>query len=338
MRSEDLELAVERLKAAREAMTAFRIANEIVDLTADIQGQMGLLNTLQAQLASALIDFDLLAGTARRIRPACWNRRRRASMSSGPHRRGAAKIRAGGKGRAAEDYASTVAEFESLTVDREFAETAYLAALAGYDVARAGANRQSRYLAAYIQPTRWLKRREYPQRAAVGRLVGMFSLSDLGDPRPGLLCAARPPVAGRMIRLEHLCKCFRTPVRAQSGGRQYQLTIPSRRGRGADGAQRGGQIHIAGNDRRTATARQRTIVTTGVGPWPGGLCRSFHRDMTGAQNIRFIARIYGVDTDSLVEFVQGFRRTGPAFPCAGAHLFLGDEIAAGLWRVDRDSV
>jgi len=56
--SEDLDLAVERLKQAREALTAFRISSEIVDPTADVQGQMGLLSTLQVQQADALIEFD----------------------------------------------------------------------------------------------------------------------------------------------------------------------------------------------------------------------------------------------------------------------------------------
>ncbi len=64
--SEDLDLALERLKAAREALTAFRLANQIVDPNADIQGQMGLLNTLQAQQAEALIEFDLLRADRQR--------------------------------------------------------------------------------------------------------------------------------------------------------------------------------------------------------------------------------------------------------------------------------
>ena len=31
-----------------------------------------------------------------------------------------------------------------------------------------------------------------------------------------------------------------------------------------------------------------------------------NRDLTGAQNTRFIARVYGIDTDSLLEFVKDF--------------------------------
>ncbi|MBU2358817.1 MAG: sugar transporter, partial [Alphaproteobacteria bacterium] len=57
---QDLDLALERLKAAREALTAFRLANQIVDPNADIQTQMGLLSTLQTQQANALIEFEQL--------------------------------------------------------------------------------------------------------------------------------------------------------------------------------------------------------------------------------------------------------------------------------------
>ena len=50
---EELDRGVERLKAAKAAMTAFRSRTRIVDPLADIQGQTGLLNSLQEQLAAA---------------------------------------------------------------------------------------------------------------------------------------------------------------------------------------------------------------------------------------------------------------------------------------------
>ena len=50
----EVERAVERLKGAREAMTGFRSRTQIVDPSADLQGQMGLLSTLEQQLAEAL--------------------------------------------------------------------------------------------------------------------------------------------------------------------------------------------------------------------------------------------------------------------------------------------
>lgn len=56
-----------------------------------------------------------------------------------------------------------------------------------------------------------------------------------------------------------------------------------------------------------------SIESDGTISWPVGFGGSFHREMTGAQNVRFIARIYGVDTDSLVAFVKDFAELGDHF-------------------------
>lgn len=171
---DELEMGVERLKQAREALTAFRIETQIVDPTADIQGQMGLLNTLQAQLAAALIDLDLLAGVARENDPRLTQAERRIEVIQARIADERQKFGIGGEGPGGENYATTIAEFERLAVDREFAERAYIAALSAYDAARAEADRQTRYLAAYIRPT-LAERAEYPQRGMILGIVFLFS-------------------------------------------------------------------------------------------------------------------------------------------------------------------
>lgn len=55
------------------------------------------------------------------------------------------------------------------------------------------------------------------------------------------------------------------------------------------------------------------VLSDGTISWPVGFAGSFHPDLSGAQNIRFIARVYGVDTDELVDFVQDFARIGRHF-------------------------
>jgi capsular polysaccharide transport system ATP-binding protein len=55
------------------------------------------------------------------------------------------------------------------------------------------------------------------------------------------------------------------------------------------------------------------IVSTGTISWPVGFAGSFHSELTGIQNTRFIARIYGVDTDELVDFVEDFAGLGVHF-------------------------
>lgn len=171
---EDLDLAVERLKQAREALTAFRISSEIVDPTADVQGQMGLLNLLQEQQVSALIEFDLLSNSTREGDPRLEQARRRIDIIDERIRQERQKFGVGGSGDDTESYAETIAGFERLTVDREFAEQAYAAALLGYDAARAEANRQSLYLAAYIEPTK-AERPEFPNRPLIIGIVALFS-------------------------------------------------------------------------------------------------------------------------------------------------------------------
>lgn len=55
------------------------------------------------------------------------------------------------------------------------------------------------------------------------------------------------------------------------------------------------------------------ITSTGTISWAVGFAGSFHPDLTGAQNARFIARIYGVDTGEMVDFVRGFAELGVHF-------------------------
>ncbi|MFV0291815.1 MAG: ABC transporter ATP-binding protein [Paracoccus sp. (in: a-proteobacteria)] len=52
------------------------------------------------------------------------------------------------------------------------------------------------------------------------------------------------------------------------------------------------------------------IVSDGTVSWPVGFAGSFHTELTGAQNVRFVARIYGADTNSLVDYVEDFSELG----------------------------
>jgi len=63
----------------------------------------------------------------------------------------------------------------------------------------------------------------------------------------------------------------------------------------------------------TLRADSGRVVSDGSISWPVGFGGSFHADLTGAQNVRFIARIYGVDTDELVAFVEDFAELGKHF-------------------------
>ncbi|MEM9756534.1 MAG: capsule biosynthesis protein, partial [Pseudomonadota bacterium] len=72
-------------------------------------------------------------------------------------------------------YADLVAEYERLSVDQQFAQEAYTAARAAYDLALAEAQRQTRYLAAHIRPT-LAEAPLYPERMLILALVSGFLL------------------------------------------------------------------------------------------------------------------------------------------------------------------
>jgi capsular polysaccharide transport system permease protein len=171
----DLQAAIARLRSAREALAEFRVRTQIVDPQADIQGRLGVLNTLQQKLAEALISNDLLLLT---------------SDASDPRVRQAQRLIEVVRNRITEerrmfaeqdvtvdetDYPRLIAQYESLLVDQAFAETTYQAALMALDAARSNASRQSLYLARFIQPT-LAQRAAYPDRIVIVAVTAFFLL------------------------------------------------------------------------------------------------------------------------------------------------------------------
>ncbi|WP_416510254.1 sugar transporter [Aliiroseovarius sp. YM-037] len=169
---EELEAALARLKAARLAMTNFRIRTQIVDPDADLQGRMGLLNNLQSQLATALIEHDILLENTLPTDTRVKQAERRIAVIEGRIREERNQF-SRGDGEDDSAYATVVGDYESLAVDLEFAESAYVSALAAHDAAQAEAQRQSRYLAAFVEPT-LAERAEYPKRITLLATISLF--------------------------------------------------------------------------------------------------------------------------------------------------------------------
>lgn len=46
--------------------------------------------------------------------------------------------------------------------------------------------------------------------------------------------------------------------------------------------------------------------------WPLGFAGGFNGNMTGLENARFVARMYGEDPEEIIEFVQDFAELGPS--------------------------
>ncbi|RKF13479.1 ABC transporter ATP-binding protein [Roseovarius spongiae] len=117
-----------------------------------------------------------------------------------------------------------------------------------------------------------------------------------------------------MIRLDGLSKWF--PVRG--GARRAvienaNVTFPGGRSvalLGRNGAGKSTLLDIVAGTLRPSAGRVRA---RGSVSYPVGFAGSFHPDLTGAQNARFVARIYGVDSDALVGFVAEFAQLGAHF-------------------------
>lgn len=169
---DELQQAEARLTEARVALTAFRNRTQIVDPTIDTQGQMGLVTNLQAQLAEALIELDILRETTRENDPRIAQAERLIAVIENRIAEERAVLGTSGPGGGA--FADLVGEYERLVVDQEFAEQAYTAALATFDAARNEARRQSRYLAAHVRPT-LAESARYPERLLLLSMITLFA-------------------------------------------------------------------------------------------------------------------------------------------------------------------
>lgn len=170
---EDLSESQARLRTARTELTRFRSRTQLVDPETDLAGRMGVVNTLQGQLAEALIELGLLEQSTNENDPRVVQARRRIEVIRNRIADERLNVARGEGGNA--DYPTLLAEYEALVADREFAERSYLAALAALDAAKADASRQSRYLATYVAPT-LPETPEFPQRWTLFGLTSLFLL------------------------------------------------------------------------------------------------------------------------------------------------------------------
>lgn len=116
-----------------------------------------------------------------------------------------------------------------------------------------------------------------------------------------------------MIHFENLSKSFWLNGERKVVIDNLNLTLPTGDSLallGRNGAGKSTLMRIIAGTMRPDTGR---VVTDGSISWPVAFGGSFHGDLTGAQNVRFVARIYGVDTESLTAFVEDFAELGEHF-------------------------
>jgi len=118
-----------------------------------------------------------------------------------------------------------------------------------------------------------------------------------------------------MIRFENLSKSFPVGPRRQVVVDNLNLTLATGESLallGRNGAGKTTLLQIIAGNMRPDRGR---VWSDGTISWPVGFGGSFHPDLTGAQNTRFVARLYGVDSAELVDFVRDFADIG-------AHYFM----------------
>ncbi|MBT8418925.1 MAG: ABC transporter ATP-binding protein [Silicimonas sp.] len=116
-----------------------------------------------------------------------------------------------------------------------------------------------------------------------------------------------------MIRLVDVSKTFYSDGVARTVADRINLVIPDAVSValiGRNGAGKSSLLKIISGAMRPNSGR---VEHSGSISWPVGFSGSFHGDLSGLQNVRFVARIYGVDTDQLVDFVHEVSELGDQF-------------------------
>lgn len=169
----EVKNAIQKLTNARAKITLFRNRTQVIDPSADVKGQMGLVTMLQQKLVEALIDFDLLSDELNSNDPRIKRAEQRVTVIQNRLSEEKTKLGIVNSSNDQIGYAAVVGEYEALLVEKDFAEQSYISALSTLDTATAEAQRQSRYLAAHIEPT-LSETPEYPKKLVISGLVFIF--------------------------------------------------------------------------------------------------------------------------------------------------------------------
>ena len=116
-----------------------------------------------------------------------------------------------------------------------------------------------------------------------------------------------------MIRLVGVSKTYWSRGAAKTVADRISVTFPDKGAValiGRNGAGKSSLLRLIAGTLRPDAGR---IEARGSVSWPVGFAGSFHGELTGAQNARFVARVHGVKSDRLLEIVEDTAELGAHF-------------------------
>lgn len=116
-----------------------------------------------------------------------------------------------------------------------------------------------------------------------------------------------------MIRLENVSKSYWSRGAEKCVADGISFVVPERGAIaliGRNGAGKSSLLKLISGQMQPDAGR---VLVRGSVSWPVGFAGSFHGEMTGAQNARFVARIHGIESDRLVAIVAGIAGLGAQY-------------------------
>lgn len=116
-----------------------------------------------------------------------------------------------------------------------------------------------------------------------------------------------------MIHLDRVSKSFRRKGCVQRVLHQVNFTLPDVQGLaliGRNGAGKSTLLRLIAGTMRPDAGR---VITDESVSWPMGFSGGFHPALSGAQNTRFVARIYGRNPREMADFVYSYSELGAAW-------------------------
>lgn len=116
-----------------------------------------------------------------------------------------------------------------------------------------------------------------------------------------------------MIELRNLSKAYMLNGQRTVVANNINVVFPHGKAVGILGRNGAGKTSLLRMISGSMAPDEGEVISHGTVSWPVGFSGSFHPELSGLQNTRFIGRVYGVDTDDLEEYVKEFSELGKHF-------------------------